>query len=245
MVMEEYQYFLKDDYIFDVDGTLTPSRGVMDEEFNQWFEHWMKNKRVFLVTGSSKENTIRQVGEQIYNQCKRVYNCSGNDVYEGNRQVDCNEWELPEEVQGFLLDILSHSSYPHREGWHFDHRIGMCNFSVVGRNADREKRTDYFEWDKEQGEREALCAVLNARYPYLSAKVGGETGVDIFGKDKDKGQILTWHERKNLDHIKFFGDRTDPAGNDFPIAMALRPEQVYAIQDWKHLRGILKNLCVE
>lgn len=39
-------------YVFDVDGTLTPSRGIMDEEFANWMEHFTTHNACYLVTGS-------------------------------------------------------------------------------------------------------------------------------------------------------------------------------------------------
>ena len=53
----------------------------------------------------------------------------------------------------------------------------------------------------------------------LQADVGGETGIDIFKKGCNKGQILK--NFSNPETIKFYGDRTDPAGNDYPIACLL------------------------
>ena len=45
-------------YIFDIDGTLTPSRLKIDPEFEQFFLEWMKDKKVYFVTGSDKDKTI-------------------------------------------------------------------------------------------------------------------------------------------------------------------------------------------
>ena len=39
-------------YIFDVDGTLTPSRGLMDTEFKKWFLKFNSENPVYLATGS-------------------------------------------------------------------------------------------------------------------------------------------------------------------------------------------------
>ena len=48
-------------YIFDIDGTLTPSRLPIDPKFSIFFTQWIKNKDVYLVTGSDKEKTIEQI----------------------------------------------------------------------------------------------------------------------------------------------------------------------------------------
>ena len=50
-------------FIFDVDGTLTPSRGLMDSQFQQWFNDFCRAYPVYLVTGSDKPKTIEQIGE--------------------------------------------------------------------------------------------------------------------------------------------------------------------------------------
>ena len=50
-------------YVFDVDGTLTPSRLVIDSEFEEFFINWIKDKNVYLLTGSDHENTIEQLDE--------------------------------------------------------------------------------------------------------------------------------------------------------------------------------------
>jgi hypothetical protein len=51
-------------------------------------------------------------------------------------------------------------------------------------------------------------------FPDLEAKVGGDTGIDIFPKGLDKSQIAQ--------HVKgaaiFFGDKMMPGGNDRPLA---------------------------
>ena len=98
-------------YLFDVDGTLTPSRGVMDNEFKEWFLNFCRDSNVSRVTGSDKLKTVEQIGENVYNACARVYNCSGNDVYEQNTQIEFNDWTLPSEVEWFLTGKLNASPY--------------------------------------------------------------------------------------------------------------------------------------
>ena len=49
-------------YIFDVDGTLTPSRGKIDAEFLQFMLFFAGSNDVYLVTGSDRQKTLEQVG---------------------------------------------------------------------------------------------------------------------------------------------------------------------------------------
>ena len=69
-------------FIFDVDGTLTPSRKKIEHEFWAPFLIFCRNHDVYLVTGSDREKTVDQLGLDICYRAKRVYNCSGCDVYE-------------------------------------------------------------------------------------------------------------------------------------------------------------------
>ena len=63
-------------FVFDVDGTLTPSRGQMDPEFKQWFKSWARHKPVYLVTGSDYAKTLEQVGSDVCELVTGVYNLS-------------------------------------------------------------------------------------------------------------------------------------------------------------------------
>ena len=45
-------------YIFDVDGTLTKPRNVIDPKFKTFFEAFIQKNRVWLISGSDKDKTI-------------------------------------------------------------------------------------------------------------------------------------------------------------------------------------------
>ena len=48
-------------FLFDVDGTLTPSRLPIDPVFEAFFSEWMANKSVYLITGSDKEKPLNKL----------------------------------------------------------------------------------------------------------------------------------------------------------------------------------------
>ena len=86
-------------YLFDIDGTLTPSRLRIDAKFEQFFLQWMKDKEVIFVTGSDKEKTIEQVGEKIWTNASRVYQSCGNAVYQGGQLIHKNQFDLDPELK--------------------------------------------------------------------------------------------------------------------------------------------------
>lgn len=212
-----------------MDGTLTPSRGVIDPEFKKFFNDFCRSNQVFLVTGSDKPKTVEQIGEDTYNLAHTVYNCNGNDVWQSNKHVRTNEWVLPEKAHEYLANRLTESDFPKRTGLHFEHRPGMVNFSIVGRNADKWERAHYVKWDKDTSERDNIATAFNCIFPELEAKVGGETGIDISPRGYDKSQIKKdfWVD----DTLWFFGDRMDEKGNDFPLAQVV--DHCRQVTGWK------------
>jgi phosphomannomutase len=214
-------------FIFDVDGTLTPSRGVIDPKFKDFFNEFCRSNSVYLVTGSDKPKTVEQLGEDTYNLAHTVYNCNGNDVWQSAKHIRTNEWRLKDHPHNWLTEQLTMSDFPVRTGLHFEHRPGMVNFSIVGRNATHEQRQHYVKWDKDRGERENIAAVFNNNFPDLEARVGGETGIDISPKGFDKSQIVKDFDSE--DSLWFFGDAMHEGGNDYPLAQV--------VDHYRHVTG--------
>ena len=228
-------------FIFDVDGTLTPSRKQIDSSFQAFMIKFACTYPVYLVTGSNREKTIEQIGLDLYNRSERVYNCAGNDIYERDNLVYRNSWKLSNDVKKFLLDELDYSQFPLKTGNHIEERPGCINFSILGRNALFEEREIYKEWDEIHNERIDIAHRFNLEFPELHAFVGGETGVDISSKGSDKGQIIRDFSFK--DELHFFGDRMDESGNDYPLAMAVQKRDgfTYHVKDWEDTRTRLEE----
>lgn len=229
-------------FIFDVDGTLTPSRGKINEAFEEWFLDFCMWHDVYLVTGSDNPKTIEQIGEAIGNACQRIYNCSGSDVYEQGKNIYTSDWQLPKETRTWLEDKLKSSKFVLRTGLHIEERPGMVNFSIVGRNATMGERKLYVEYEKTYKEREIIAQQFEQQFPNLQAVVGGETGIDIFPKGKDKSQIVRDFDPN--DELHFFGDRMDRAGNDYPLKKIMIDNDLgicYNVMDYNETWNLLKQ----
>ena len=229
-------------FIFDVDGTLTPSRRPIDPEFKKWFLSFQEQNYVYLVTGSDRSKTLEQVGNQVYNFSERVYNCSGSDVYEQDKNTYTSDWKLPELAQKFLTQCMTESEFVLRTGLHFEHRPGMCNFSIVGRNATLGERKLYVEHDVRINERNRIAKAFCTMFPDIDAKVGGETGIDIFPKGSDKSQILRDFNSKDIIH--FFGDAMHSEGNDYPLKREIIDKDLgfcYNVKDYNETWKILRD----
>ena len=228
-------------YIFDVDGTLTPSRKQIDSKFWTFFLKFCCSNDVYLVTGSDREKTVEQLGLDICYRAKRVYNCSGCDVYERDVNVYRDTWKPSDEVRQFLQDELDYSQFMIRTDPHIEERPGCINFSILGRGANWTEREVYKEWDHDNHERIEIAKRFNKAFPDLYAFVGGETGVDISLKGNDKGQIIRDFDLN--DEIHFFGDRMDENGNDYPLAFALQEVggSTHYVKGWEDTRTRLEE----
>ena len=237
-------------FAFDVDGTLTPSRQRIDPNFEQWFIQWMeavqeKGHFLLLVTGSDYEKTVEQLGTKIANSVDYCCNCLGNHVLHKNQLIESFEFEPSEQLLNFLTHELYNSSYSERYGNHIEHRGSMINFSVVGRNAKGEQRTRYFEWDKLSCERLSIAEKINTTFPDLSAQAGGETGIDIIPRGRDKRQVIKYMQDQK---VLFFGDRLDDGGNDKPLADALlqsgTSSEAFHVKSWQETWEMLKDISI-
>jgi phosphomannomutase len=226
-------------YIFDVDGTLTPSRLPIDKKFEEFFLKWMEGKNVYLVTGSDKDKTIEQVGEKIWNKATRCYQSCGNAVYEKGKLIRENKFKLEPELQFVLVESLVKTKWGQRYGNHIEERIGLINFSTIGRQCPQDARIAYDLWDQKYGERKKICDRINREFPKLQATIGGQISIDIHPKGQDKSQILNDVEGE----IMFFGDRCEPGGNDYPIVEKIKDTHiVHKVRDWKSTMSILENI---
>ena len=227
-------------YLFDVDGTLTAARSLIDKGFKQFFGEWITKVRgqgdaVFLVTGSDKPKTVEQVGVDLYRHMDGVYQNAGNQLFIRNHLISESEWGMSPHLHLDLLMIVEKSRWAGTANVNLEERTGMVNFSTVGREATPKQREAYYEWDKAHGERKKIAEWLSLRYPRLEFSVGGKVSIDIFPKGKDKSQILKDMTGETI----FFGDRCTEGGNDYSIAM--KSDKYHQVDNWKDTRFIINS----
>jgi phosphomannomutase len=165
----------------------------------------------------------------------------GNTLHIKGHQIARKRFDPPQKLWDILEQELENTSYRPTFGNHIEERIGMINFSTVGRNAPLEERTKYHAWDNVNNERSRIADRINSELESVEAAVGGEISIDIYPKGWDKSQILkhlpdgAWH---------FFGDRTEPGGNDYAIAKKLDKEKhfVYSVNSYLDTEKILRTL---
>ena len=227
-------------HVFDVDGTLTPSRLKMDPEFKKFFLEYFKRKEFCLVSGSDYAKLLEQVGADILSAANMVFPCSGNSVYVRGTEVYQSNWKPEADLLRCLEAELQSSNYRIRRGGHYEYRPGMLNFSIIGRRCSQIDREQYYNWDVEHQERAAICSRLKAQFPELSFEIGGQISLDIYPKGADKSQILPYL----IDWtIYFFGDGIKPGHNDYSLARALTGQsRSFPVNNWSETKEMLDKL---
>ena len=227
-----------DIYLFDVDGTLTPPRQKMTKEFYSFFKEWIEDKEVYLVSGSDYEKLEEQLPSDILEGVGGVFGCMGNTYHTGGIEIMKRNFEPPEELLEILQKHLDESQYKKRCGNHIEKRVGMVNFSVLGRDATHHERQEYHAWDLLIKERKKIADEINSTFDEFEASLGGEISIDIYPAGWDKQQV--YYHLPDANYF-FFGDKTLPGGNDFSLAHVLTElgHVVYNVSDFKETWKIL------
>ena len=67
-------------FIFDIDGTLTPSRQKITKPFQQFFEKWIEKNPFYLVTGSDLPKVHEQMN-YLDIEAQAIFTCCGNEMW--------------------------------------------------------------------------------------------------------------------------------------------------------------------
>jgi len=229
-------------FVFDVDGTLTEPRKKINSSFSREFVAWAEDKQCYISTGSDYRKTKEQIGKTV-DAFKNVFCCMSNEIRSPSGQkVYKSNFSIPDNLENDLGHFLEESDYNYKTGNHLEFRTGMLNFSIVGRNANKQEREDYAEWDNFYKEREKIKEYINKNYPTLEASIGGSISIDIIEIGCDKGQTVHFLENAGAQKIVFVGDRCHPGGNDYGIIRELKKSSLAF--EWYNVLGPADTLTL-
>lgn len=117
----------------------------------------------------------------------------------------------------FCLHYIADLDIPIKRGTFIEYRKGMLNVSPIGRNCSQQERDEFFEYDNQHKIRETFRQVLTDNFSSVGMQfsIGGQISIDAFPTGWDKTHCLRHLEE--YDDIYFFGDRTQPGGNDYEL----------------------------
>lgn len=205
--------------IFDMDGTLTVSRGEMTAEHLAIFEELCRAFTVAVISGAD----VGQMHAQI--PFTELWKRNVGDLYlmalNGNICIHNGEekwrnvlfWRDKRAIlehiaalrEAFPCDVTDESDL-------VEDRAGQVSFSFIGHHAPRETKA---EFDKKGILRSAALAKVPFTHPTIVVKVGGTTCLDYMPKDGTKAHNVTrLFGEEGLKDALFIGDNLTPGGND-------------------------------
>lgn len=210
--------------LFDIDGTITESRQVITGEMLDFLRKLSQKVNLGLVGGSDYAKALEQLDgtentklfELIFSENGLVARRRGQIIAEENIGNSLSE-QLVQKFINYCLRYMSMLELPFKRGTFIEYRSGLINICPVGRSCSQSERKLFAKFDAEHKIREKFVADLREKFAEspLTFSIGGEISFDVFPKGWDKTYCLRFLDQ--FPTIHFFGDKTDPGGNDHEI----------------------------
>lgn len=211
-------------FLFDVDGTLSPSRQQAPEKIKNMLKELRKKVETGFIGGSDLAKQKEQIGDDVLELFTYGFPENGVQFYKEAKMVESGSIlkKIGEkayvEIANEILSELGRTDCPIKRGNFMELRSSVLNVSPIGRTCSTAERKDFFEYDKEKQIRKKMCKKLE---PILSkhglvSSIGGQISIDIFPKGWDKTYCLKHIPEGTT--IIFFGDMTEEGGNDYEIS---------------------------
>lgn len=206
-----------------------------------------KKYKLGVIGGSNLEKILYQLGSNAINEFDYVFAENGLIAYgDGNllgvtrleEVLDINEIE---KIKTFVYDYVAMLNIPVKRSIFIEIRSGMMNISPIGRDCTDEERVEFNIYDTKHRVRERMIEKMKQTFPYLHLEyvIGGMISFDVYPSGWDKTFCLRYIHHFN--EIVFFGDKTEPGGNDY--ALFMHPKVLaMAVKHWRETRSILKTL---
>jgi HAD superfamily hydrolase (TIGR01484 family) len=217
--------------VFDLDGTLAPSKSSLDEETAALLHDLLGVVKVAVISGGAWPQFEKQLLSdiphddslanlsllptcgtkffQFEGDWKQVYS---EDLTEEQREKIIDSLKKAMEEAGFRADKVW--------GEVIEDRGSQITFSALGQQAPLEEKD---KWDADYSKRKKITAILETLIPEFSIRMGGATSIDVtkpgidkaygIGKLRDILQI-------SVKEMVYIGDALFPGGNDYPAEQA-------------------------
>ncbi|XP_065160037.1 phosphomannomutase 2 [Atheta coriaria] len=214
--------------LFDVDGTLTKPRNAIEPHIKDFLVSKLRSKYYIGLVGGSDFSKISEqmCGLEVLSKFDYVFSENGLVEFRNGAlqppvqsiQSYMGEEKLQKFIN-FCLAYLSKITLPVKRGNFVEFRTGMINISPVGRSCTQAERDEFDKYDKQHLIRKKMIEAIEKEFPGigLTYSIGGQISFDVFPHGWDKRYCLKLLEQEGFEAIHFYGDKTDPGGNDHEI----------------------------
>jgi HAD superfamily hydrolase (TIGR01484 family) len=247
---------------FDLDGTLAPSKSLLDPTMADLLNQLLEHFEVLIISGGKYELFQRQVLTQITQDpglLKKLHlmPTSGTRYYTYDEAL--NDWHLnyaedfsPEQKQKIIAALtegFEKSGFKPEKayGEFIEDRDSQITLSVMGQEIVAQLGEEGLklkeEWDKDNAKKLAICKIVQPLIPEFEVRAAGVTSIDVTlpGVDKAYG-MKKLMEATGIakEDILFFGDKVVEGGNDLPVyEMGV---DTIAIHNWQNTAQVLNGI---
>ncbi len=248
--------------VFDLDGTLAPSKSAMDPEMTDLLVKLLEVRKVAIISGGKlgqfkkqvlvSLDTARKAGAKLNLKNLFLFPTVSNAFYRyerGWKLVYANflTKEQKQQILAAFKTAFKETGYQHPEvvyGKIIEDRQTQITFSALGQEivtvlGEKEGIRQKEAW-RDTPWRGILIQAMTKYLPKgFEAQSGGLTSIDVMRKGMDKAYGIKQIEK----HLKvprrkmlFVGDAIFPGGNDYPAAQAGAPYvKVRGLEDTKNV----------
>ena len=247
---------------FDVDQTLNVAKMPIPDEIADLLVKCLDHYEICPISGQKYEqfliqivNRLEEAGatpEQLSHL--HLFVAQGTQYYRYN--VSKKDWDrvynypLTDEQVAKITETIEKAA-KELGYWEEDkladgdeiieNRLSQVTFSALGQKAGTEAK---YAWDPDCKKREAIVKRCKELSPEFEYEIGGTTSINAItpGMNKVFGMTHLMEELKvEKPEILYFGDMTQPGGNDYPVVqMGIDTITVRSHEDTAYaLRGIL------
>jgi phosphomannomutase len=212
--------------VFDLDGTLAPSKAPLDVEMSTLLHDLLAGVKVAVMSGGDWAQFQEQV---IYHlpRDNRLANLSllpttGTKFFSyagGWREIYSEDFTADEreKIVSALKNAAGLAGFKVENVWEevIEDRGSQITFSALGQQVPLEEKE---KWDPDFVKRKKIKAILDPLIPEFSVRMGGATSIDVTKPGIDKAYGV----RKlrdvlgiSLPEMIFVGDALFPGGNDY------------------------------
>ena len=213
--------------VFDLDGTLAPSKSSLAPETAGLLRDLLDVMKVAVISGGAWTQFEMQLLTDLPHD-SRLANLSllptcGTKFfqYDGKWQELYSE-DLTTEQKKKIIDSLDKAAgeagcHPSKVwGNEIEDRGSQVTYSALGQQAPLAEKE---AWDPDFSKRKKITAILETLIPKFSIRIGGATSIDVTKPGIDKAYGIgklrdTLH--LSLKEMIYIGDALFPGGNDYP-----------------------------
>lgn len=246
---------------FDVDNTLNLAKTPMKPEISELVVKLLDKYDICPISGQKFEQFIIQVVKPLQaagatdEQLKRLhlFVAQGTQYY----KYDGTEWVLEynytltdkqvAEISEALETAAKELGYWEEDKLQsgdeiIENRLSMVAYSALGQKASVEAK---LAWDEDMSKRNKIAKRAGELAPTYDFEVGGTTTINAFprGMNKVFGMTkLLENLDVTMDEVLYFGDMTQPGGNDYPVVQM--GFDTITVRDWQETANVLRGILM-